>query len=84
MPTVEEAVRATAAQLVPDGTDEERQAAVEDVVLRSPGDQGRAAGSTSLAATLDILGQAGSVEDLQVCRRAGTATLLPALARKRQ
>ena len=48
-----EAVRATAAP-----------AAIEDVVLRSPGDKGRAAGSTSLAAILDTLEKAGSIEDL--------------------
>jgi hypothetical protein len=39
-------------------------AAIEDVVLRSPGDKGRAAGSTSLAAILDTLEKAGSIEDL--------------------
>jgi len=65
VPSVQDAVRGAATNLVPEGTDDERQAAVEDVVLRSPGDQGRAPGSTSLAATLEIIEHSGSIADLQ-------------------
>jgi len=64
-PTAQQAVASTAARLVPDGSPEERRAAVEDVVLRSPGEPERGAGSTSLAATLEIIAHAGSIDDLQ-------------------